>query len=232
LSSHFVTATVESVLPLTENVFRVMLLPHAAPAFAAGQYLQICLTEQLRRPFSIASAPGSRTLELQIGASVRDSRAMEVIHYLQVNRQVTLEMPLGSAHWRDGERPVLVVAGGTGFSYAQSLIDYGLQHAPQRPVTLFWGGRHRQALYARAKVEQWAAAYPQFSHHFVIENGDADWPGMVGQVHQAVVAQVADLAAHDVYVAGPFEMAAAVRTAFFAAGLPPQHLFGDAYAFI
>ena len=232
MTSRFVTAQVNRVDALSDNVSRVLLqLPEVVP-FAAGQYLQLCLDNGERRPYSIACAPGGSELELHIGASVRDASAIAVIHQLQHSSEATLELPLGDAWLRNGREPLLVIAGGTGFSYAKALIEQTLQEQPTRSITLYWGGRNRDALYLHELAESWARHYPQLRYVAVLDEAPQGWGGLLGRVHEAVVRHEPALAQHAVYVAGPFAMAAAARSAFFAAGLPAHQLFGDAYAFL
>ncbi len=40
----------------------------------------------------------------------------------------------------DEERPLILIAGGTGFSYARSILLTALAHNPNREVTIYWGG--------------------------------------------------------------------------------------------
>ena len=61
-----VICTVDKIQPLTSGVHQVLLTPQQKVEFKAGQYLQLCLTEQDKRPFSVASIPGQTQLELQI----------------------------------------------------------------------------------------------------------------------------------------------------------------------
>lgn len=232
MTSCFVTARITAIDALSDSVSRVLLqLPEVVP-FAAGQYLQICMSNGERRPYSIACPPGQRELELHIGASVRDARAIEVIHQLQHSHDVALELPLGDAWLRGGSEPLLVVAGGTGFSYAKAVIEQALREQPNRAISLYWGGRNSDALYLHELAESWARHYPQLRYVAVLDEAPQGWDGLHGRVHEAVVRHEPALAQHAVYVAGPFAMAAAARTAFFAAGLPAHQLFGDAYAFM
>ena len=50
--------TVDTIKPLTSGVNQVVLTPEQQVGFKPGQYLQLCLTDQDKRPFSIASIPG------------------------------------------------------------------------------------------------------------------------------------------------------------------------------
>ena len=53
--------------------------------------------------------------------------------------------------------------------------------------------------------------------------------GRTGLVHEAVLADHADLSGFDVYVAGPPAMVRAARAAFLARGLPADRLFHDSF---
>ena len=75
-------------------------------------------------------------------------------------------------------------------------------------------------------------AHPLFTFIPVVELPETDWTGKTGWVHQAVLEDIPDLAAFQVYVAGRFEMAKVVRDDFTQQGLPTTSLYGDAYAFI
>lgn len=232
VTSRFVTARLIHSEALSASVSKLLLqLPEAVP-FAAGQYLQLCLTNGERRAYSIASTPGQRDLELHIGSSERDPETLTLIDQLQQSGEAQLELPLGNAWLRHGPEPLLIVAGGSGFSYAKSLIEQSLITQPERAISLYWGGRNRDALYLHELAKRWANDHPHFRYLPVLDEAPPGWQGLQGRVHEAVVRHEPALATHAVYVAGPFAMAAAARSTFFAAGLPAHQLFGDAYAFI
>ena len=59
---------------------------------------------------------------------------------------------------------------------------------------------------------------------------DADWQGRTGFVHAAVLQDLPDLSAHEVYACGNPLMIDAARAAFTAqAGLPAAHFYCDAF---
>ena len=45
---------VEKIEPLTDTIKRIVLIPDSPLNFVAGQYLQIVMAEDDKRPFSIA----------------------------------------------------------------------------------------------------------------------------------------------------------------------------------
>ena len=219
---------------LTPQVYRVVLQLPEAIEFSAGQYLQVVMGERDKRPFSIASCPSKTdTVELHIGATPDNPYAMEVIERLQQQRELVIEAPLGSAQYRpNSERAMILIAGGTGFSYTWSILQAHLRKQPERPVTLYWGGRKPADLYYDAKLQVLSEQHEHFHYRPVVEEADAQWHGAIGLVHQAVMLEQTDLAEADVYVAGRFEMVRVIRDDFHARGLPLAQLYGDALAFI
>lgn len=227
-------ARVTAVTPWTTSIYRVQLALPTALDFLPGQYLQVLMSETDKRPFSIASAPqAAQHIELHIGATPDNRYAYEVLQQAQQQQTLMIEAPLGSAYWRaESSRPVLLVAGGTGFSYAWSILQAHLAIAATRPITLYWGVRQVTDLYLHEQLLKLSAAYPAFHYRPVVEMPTADWRGATGLVHAAVLAEQSDLAEADVYTAGRFEMVRVVRDSFHAQGLPLSQLFGDALAYL
>ena len=75
-----INCTVESIEAQTSIVHKVVLTPEFPLEFKAGQYLQVVMGENDKRPFSIANAPSSSNkIELHIGADPANSYAFEVL---------------------------------------------------------------------------------------------------------------------------------------------------------
>ncbi len=228
-----ITCQVASLTPLTEYVYKALLKPSQPVDFAAGQYLNFVMSDEDKRPFSIASAPGADLIELQIGAFGSDSYPMQVIEHIKANTQVTIEMPFGSAQLReDNERPLLLIAGGTGFSYIKSMFEYLVAQKSQREVLVYWGLRDASACYELNETEAMINQLAKGKFMPVIELPNDDWQGRTGMVHKVVMSEVENLENYDIYLAGRFEMVAAVREDFVKQGALVEHMFADAFAFI
>lgn len=232
-----ISCTVDLIEALTPTVNRVLLTPAQAVSFSSGQYLQLCLSDSDKRPFSIASTPGQRQLELHIGGSVADQYASQALAHLlqqyQLQQPVQAEIGLGTAQFRaDSERPLILVAGGTGFSYVYSIAQTIAAAKIDRPVFVYWGVREQAALYHHAVMQQWAAQNTKYRFIPVVQQPDANWQGRSGMVHEAVLADFVSLEAYDIYVAGPFAMAGVVRNAFIEQGAHRERMFADAFAYI
>ncbi|MCC5826761.1 NAD(P)H-flavin reductase [Alkalimonas sp.] len=227
---------VDAITPLTPFVQRVLLSPQQAVNFLPGQYLQLCLTEQDKRPFSLACLPNGKQLELHIGASKADDYSSQALNYLQqqmdAKQPVTVEAGLGQAHLRPSDNPVLLLAGGTGFSYVYSIAK-ALQQQPQnRPVFLYWGVRQQSSLYLLDALQQWANSHRSFRFIPVVQEANSGWQGRTGLVHEAVLNDFVSLDAYDIYIAGPFPMVGVARDAFLKQGAHREQMFADAFAYI
>lgn len=220
---------------VSEFVFLVELELPKPLFFIPGQYLMVVMDEGDMRPFSIASTPAeSDHVVLHIGASTDTPYAWEVIEKIRAEGKLTINLPNGDAGYLAGStRPLLLVAGGTGFSYTWSILQAHLASDSKQPVTLFWGARKASDLYMHEELRKLAASDSRFHYVPVAEQVDDDnWPGIQGLLIPAVLETVKKLASYDVYIAGRFEMVRVARDAFFAEGLPKEQLFGDALEYV
>jgi aquacobalamin reductase/NAD(P)H-flavin reductase len=214
-----------------------LLKPSEKIDFIAGQYLNFVMSDEDKRPFSIASSPNSDLIELQIGAFVADSYPMQVIECIKASfdsgEAVTIEMPAGNAQLRtESERPLLLLAGGTGFSYIKSMFEYLSEQNSQRHIMVYWGLREESAVYELEKTITTMAKLPHASFIPVVENASATWKGETGLVHQAAIKDIVNFESYDIYLAGRFEMVGAIRSDFVEHGALLEHMYADAFAYI
>lgn len=232
-----ISCQIVSLTSLTAHVFKVLLKPSEKVDFIAGQYLNFVMSDEDKRPFSIASSPNSDLIELQIGAFVADSYPMQVIDRIKSsqadNKPVTIEIPAGKAHLRtESERPLLLLAGGTGFSYIKSMFEYLAEQNSQRHILVYWGLRELTAAYELEETAAIIAKLPHANFIPVIENANDAWHGKTGLVHQAALDDIGSLDPYDIYLAGRFEMVGAIRDDFVKHGALLEHMYADAFAYI
>jgi CDP-4-dehydro-6-deoxyglucose reductase len=219
----------------------VMLLDLKLPAsetfrFKAGQYVDILLADGQRRSFSIANAPhDAGHLELHVRRIDGGRFTSHVFEGMKEKDILRLEGPLGSFWLReDSQRPIVMLAGGTGFAPIKGIVEHVLEAGLQRPITLYWGSRDRAGLYLDALARSWETAQPNLRYIPVLSDekpGDA-WDGRRGLVHQAVLDDFADLSGHEVYACGAPAMIDAARAGFCGErGLPEGAFFADAFTF-
>ena len=231
---------VKSIEPLACNTYQILLHPESPVSFKAGQYLMVEMAEKDKRPFSIASSPCRHEgeLELHIGAAEHNAYALEVVEAMKTalndNSHIMIDAPHGDA-WiqEESDRPLLLIAGGTGFSYVRSILDHCVAQQRENPIYLYWGARDSRQLYAKQELLEIAKAYSNIHFIPVVEETADNWDGKVGNVLEAINADFDSLQDYDIYIAGRFEMAGAARELFTQnKQARSDRMFADAYAFI
>lgn len=202
--------------------------------FLAGQYLQIILPDSQRRSFSMANAPHeSDGVQLHIRHVAGGHFSAGILPGLKSGDMLQLELPHGDFWLReDSERPLLMVAGGTGFAPIKSIMDYMVRCKINRPVTLYWGSRKPEGLYAASVIAKWQQAMSGLRYEPVISDpvGEKHWAGRTGLVHEAVLSDHACLADWDVYACGAPAMVSVLRRACVEQrDLPVDHFYSDSF---
>jgi CDP-4-dehydro-6-deoxyglucose reductase len=220
-------------------IVRIKLPANERLQFLAGQYIDLLLKDGRRRSFSLATPPhDDALLELHVrhvpgghfsGQLFTEFRGREILRF---------EGPLGTFFLReDSDKPIVFVAGGTGFAPIKGIILHALHHRIEttRPIVLYWGVRAKRDLYLPLLPGAWQQASPgNFTFIPVLSDPapDDDWPGRTGLVHQAVLDDFPDLSGYQVYACGGPAMVDAARRSFVETrGLPPDEFYADSFTY-
>jgi CDP-4-dehydro-6-deoxyglucose reductase len=216
-------------------IVRLKLPANERLQYLAGQYIDFLLKDGHRRSFSIATPPhADELLELHIRHTPGGFFTDPLFTTYKGREILRFEGPLGAFYLReDTDKPVLFVAGGTGFAPIKAMFEHLLHHRIPREAVLYWGARARRDLYLPRLPGQWQTEHPNFTFIPVLSDaapGDA-WPGRTGFVHQAVLDDFNDLSGYQVYACGAPPMIEAARRDFTARGLPPDEFFADSFTY-
>jgi len=225
-------ARIETMRSLAPDVMGLGLrLPAVEPfTWQSGQYVDVMLAGERRRSFSLANPPyDSALLELHVRRAPGGAFSEQVFTTLKEGSLLRIEGPLGQFIYRPGERPLLMIGGGTGYAPLKAMIRQVLETETKRDVTLFWGARTVADLYEDASLRALAAKHARFHYTSAVSDQDAAAPHESGFVHEAVVRRVAGLAGFDIYAAGPPAMIDAVRAALPAQGADPERIYIDSF---
>jgi NAD(P)H-flavin reductase/ferredoxin len=228
---------------ITAKVFRLV---HPAPdvtmltlrfpiglraPFKAGQYLQVVMEDGDRRNFSLANAARDNDgAELHIRHVPGGRFSMQTLSKLSVGDPLQIEVPFGDFYLRASERPVILLASGTGFAPIKSIIETAIHSGQHRPMHLYWGARTPEDIYLAELPVRWAERVPWFSFTPVLSEPPSSWTGRTGLVHDAVAEDHRDLSQVDVYACGnPLMVNAAQHDFIGSHGLPDAQFFADAF---
>ncbi len=218
-------AVVESIEALTHDIRRLVLRAEEF-AFTAGQYVDLHVPGEddppARRSFSMANLPGEDRIELIIKRYPGGRFSSLLDGSLAVGDRLGFTGPYGSLRMRPGERPIVMVAGGSGMAPILSLLRGLAAEGSRRPVRFFFGARAEEDLFADAEIAELAERLPDFR-----------FTPVVGRfVHEAVDAYLADgeLAEPDVYLCGPPPMIEAAEAMLIDThGIDEARIFADRF---
>ena len=203
--------------------------------FLPGQYIDFLLKDGARRAFSLANPPyDDQILELHLRLIPGGKFTEYVFHEMPEKAILRFEGPFGTFTLReDSEKPIIFVAGGTGFAPIKGIIEHALHHQCKRDMLLYWGALSKQDLYMPNLPQQWAAQHANIRFIPVLSapKQEDGWTGRTGLVHQAVMADYPDMSSYQVYCCGAPAMVEAAHRDFTALGLPEDEFFSDAFSY-
>jgi CDP-4-dehydro-6-deoxyglucose reductase len=218
-------------------IVRLKLPANERLQYLAGQYIDLLLKDGRRRSFSLATPPhDDALLELHVRHIPGGFFTTQLFTEYKGREILRFEGPHGSFYLReDSDKPVILVAGGTGFAPIKAIIEHALHHDldARRPFVLYWGARTKKDLYLPDLPGSWQQGR-NFTFIPVLSEPAPDdaWPGRTGLVHQAVLDDFPSLRGYQVYACGAPAMVDAARASFTAQrALPPDEFFADSFTY-
>ena len=227
-------ARVVKMEKLTYDVMRVLLkLPQGQQIpFKAGQYINVILDDGQRRAFSFANPPHeAEFVELQIRLMKGGLFTTHVFEKMKEGDQVRFEGPIGDFSLRESQRPIVFVAGATGFAPVKSMVEDAFKRGLKREIHLYWGVRQLRDLYLPDLPQQWARDHENF--HFIPVLSDPApedvWSGRTGLVHEAILEDFPELKGHEIYACGSVRMVETIFPFLKNRGAEDGACFSDAF---
>ncbi len=211
------TATIAALNRLSDTTTMFTLDVVGKLAFLPGQYVNIEVpgTGQ-HRAYSFSSAPGAAAEFL-----VRHIPGGLMTGFLASatpGAAVTFTGPVGGFYLRPVERPLLMLAGGTGLAPFLSMLDQLAVTGSKHPIHLVYGVTNDADLVGLDRLDAVATKLPAFSYTTCIADPASTHPRH-GYVTQHL--DDAPTGAFDLYLCGPPAMVEAVRGHFDTAGIKP-----------
>lgn len=223
---------VAGVDKLTPSLRRLRIRTEQPIAFYAGQFMEIAVPGAVDqwRSYSLASAPAAAQ-DLEFVIKVIDGGAFSgQVDALPVGTSLRVRGPFGSGYLREGDRPVLLVATGSGISPILSILEYAAQYGDEREFTFFYGARTAAELPCEDRMGQLCGLL-DLTYRPVLSkpSPECNWLGEPSRVTTEVQRRVVDGAPYDAYVCGKPEMCDAVIALLEAKGTPEETIFSDKF---
>lgn len=207
---------------LSANVLRLRLEPERPLRYRAGQHLVLWTTTGIARPYSLASLPGDDPfLEFHIDCQ-RPGAFSDVARTLQPGDAIRLgELRGGALHYDPDwqERPLLLLAAGTGLGPLWGVMREALRQGHQGPIKLLHLARDSSEHYLADALAELARQHPDLQVALIEA---ADFQGALAGLRIASRQTIA-------LVCGSPASVEAYSRRLYIAGLPRGQMLADVF---
>ncbi len=227
------------VVTLVEQVSKTTAILHLDAGidgqqldFLPGQYARLQVPGTgAKRSYSFANRPNAQN-KLQFLIRLLPDGVMSnyIRERCQVGDEIRFEAPLGAFYMRHIDKPLLLVAGGTGLSAFLGMLDeIAEQGGCGQPVHLYYGVRQVDDLCEQARIADYTRRIAGFRYTPVISDESQDWGGKRGYVAEHFDAGTLREAPFDMYLCGPPPMVESVKTWLLEQALEDAHLYFEKF---
>jgi len=213
-------------------------------SFKPGQYIQILAPkykglkgdisnkEEVYRAYSIASSPTDNTsLEVFIGYIPGGICTTYIHKHLKQEDQLTIVGPYGDFYYQEGDRPMVMVAIGTGMAPIMSILLYMRDHKIDRECTFYFGARTREDLYMMEELQQLEKDLPRFKLITCLSKPTeaCNWQGDKGRVTNLIEKYLDNGPECEAYLCGSPVMIDSVTPLLKEKGIPEDQIYYDSF---
>ena len=224
-------AVIRSLRRFSPHVEHLVLEITSCPSLAwrPGQHMNVVLDEGATRSFSMASVPRNGLADFHIRRQHGGRFTDRGLAAARPGDALEVDIPCGSfVYHREDDRPLLMVATGTGLAPIKAMLE-GLMDDPDcPPVSLYWGAREVSDLYLHDVISGWGSRLYDFNYVPVLSRASA--PNCRnGYVQDAILADFDDLSEHAIYLCGSPMMIAAALPALLARGAVRERIYSEGF---
>lgn len=226
-----VSARIDSLMSLSEDVLRVRLRPEARFEFRAGQYLTLLRADGLARSYSVASLPREGLLELHVRLLPGGAMSGWLRTEARPGDAVRIQGPAGECFYVPGrpEQPLLLAGTGTGLAPLYGIVRDALEEGHAGPIWLFHGARDPRGLYLVEELRELAARHPNLHYQPSVLEGRLEEGVHVGALDALVRAECPKPVGWRAFLCGNPELVQSLRKKLFLAGLSLKDIHADAF---
>ena len=225
-----VTGTVTEVNLISPTSIELKITADDDLVFLPGQYVNIQVPgTKETRSYSFSSQSGSRDLSFLIRNVPGGLMSSWLVGKAKSGDKVTLNGPRGSFYLRPIERPILMLAGGTGLAPFLSKLEHMKANGCDLPIHLVYGASSEDDLVCLDILEHFSEELEHFSYVTCISGEDSNHPrkGYVTHHMDGAPLNGGDV---DVYLCGPPPMVDSVLAFFREKGIKPASFHYEKFA--
>jgi CDP-4-dehydro-6-deoxyglucose reductase, E3 len=195
--------------------------------FLEGQYLDV-LWSGIRRSYSIASKSLDKEVTLLVKKVEKGVMSDYWFNQAKLNDLLRIEGPKGTFFLRNTERPLIMLATGTGIAPIMSILrklDQDENYQQLQSISIFWGNRLVDDFV-------WQPEFKNITVNLekIISKTDLSWSGKTGYIQNIALETLGDkVIKSDVYACGSNEMIQSAKQCLMQSGLREGQFYSDAF---
>lgn len=199
-------------------------------AFLPGQYVNLKVPgSQQSRAYSFSSLPKDGEVSFLIRNVPGGLMSSFLTGLAKAGDSMSLAGPLGSFYLRPIQRPLLLLAGGTGLAPFTAMLEKIAEQGSDHPLHLIYGVTNDFDLVELDRLQALAARIPNFTYSACVANPDSQYP-QKGYVTQHIEPRHLNEGDVDVYLCGPPPMVEAVSQYIREQGITPANFYYEKFA--
>lgn len=225
-------AAVSDVRQLSESTIALSIKGESLSrlAFLPGQYVNLNVPgSDQRRAYSFSTLQKDGEVSFLIRNVPGGLMSTFLSSQAKVGDTMSLVGPLGSFYLRPIQRPLLMLAGGTGLAPFTAMLEKIAEQGSDYPLHLIYGVTNDFDLVEMERLEALAASIPGFTFTACVANPESQYP-QKGYVTQHIELSYLNDGDVDVYLCGPPPMVEAVSQYMRDKGIAPTNFYYEKFA--
>ncbi|MCO1623613.1 benzoate 1,2-dioxygenase electron transfer component BenC [Pseudomonas putida] len=199
-------------------------------AFLPGQYVNLKVPgSEQSRAYSFSSLQKDGEVSFLIRNVPGGLMSSFLTNLAKAGDSLSLAGPLGSFYLRPIQRPLLLLAGGTGLAPFTAMLEKIAEQGSEHPMHLIYGVTNDFDLVELDRLQALAARIPNFTYSACVANPDSQYP-QKGYVTQHIEPRHLNDGDVDVYLCGPPPMVEAVSQYVREQGITPANFYYEKFA--
>ncbi|MBS7662957.1 ring-hydroxylating dioxygenase ferredoxin reductase family protein [Pseudomonas lalucatii] len=225
-------AAISAVRQLSDSTIALSIKGEslAKLSFLPGQYVNLKVPgSEQSRAYSFSTLQKDGEVSFLIRNVPGGLMSSFLTNLAQAGDSISLAGPLGSFYLREIQRPLLLLAGGTGLAPFTAMLEKIAEQGSAHPLHLIYGVTNDFDLVEMDRLEAFAARIPNFSFSACVANPDSSYP-QKGYVTQHIEPKHLNDGEVDVYLCGPPPMVEAVSHYIREQGIQPANFYYEKFA--
>ncbi|MBH3414961.1 benzoate 1,2-dioxygenase electron transfer component BenC [Pseudomonas putida] len=199
-------------------------------AFLPGQYVNLKVPgSDQSRAYSFSSLQKGGEVSFLIRNVPGGLMSSFLTNLAKAGDSMSLAGPLGSFYLRPIQRPLLLLAGGTGLAPFTAMLEKIAEQGSEHPLHLIYGVTNDFDLVELDRLQALAARIPNFTYSACVANPDSQYP-QKGYVTQHIEPRHLNDGDVDLYLCGPPPMVEAVSQYVREQGITPANFYYEKFA--